>query len=101
LDTAVGLLKEGVYDYLVKNENTKDRIWNALQHVKEKIELTDEIERLREEVSTLFDCKPRLVLNGTSYENMEEVIGEIAKKRSALRKFVKKALSLQLRFRKG
>ena len=53
------------------------------------------------EVSTLFDFKPRLVLNGTSYEDMEEVIGEIAKKRSALRKFVKKALSLQLRFRKG
>ena len=53
------------------------------------------------EVSTLFDFKPRLILNGTSYEDMEEVIGEIAKKRSALRKFVKKALSLQLRFRKG
>lgn len=53
------------------------------------------------EVSTLFDFKPRLILNGTSYEDMEEVIGEIAKKRSALRKFVKKALSLQFRFRKG
>ena len=53
------------------------------------------------EVSTLFDFKPRLILNGTSYEDMEEVIGEIAKKRSALRKFVKKALSLQLRFRRG
>ena len=55
VDTAVGLLKEGIYDYIVKNENTKDRIWNALQHVKEKIELTDEIERLREEVNTKYD----------------------------------------------
>ena len=55
VDTAVGLLKEGIYDYIVKNENTKDRIWNALQHVKEKMELTDEIERLREEVNTKYD----------------------------------------------
>ena len=55
VDTAVGLLKEGVYDYIVKNENTKDRIWNALQHVKEKIELTGEIERLREEVNVKYD----------------------------------------------
>ena len=53
------------------------------------------------EVSSLFEFKPRLILNGTSYEDMEEVIGEIAKKRSAFRKWVKKALSLQLIFRKG
>ena len=51
----MGLLKEGVYDFIVKNENTKDRIWNALQHLNEKIELVDEIERLREEVDIRYD----------------------------------------------
>jgi DNA-binding NtrC family response regulator len=53
--TVMGLLKEGVYDFIVKNENTKDRIWNALQHLNEKIELVDEIERLREEVNIRYD----------------------------------------------
>jgi len=37
--TAVKLLKEGAYDYLEKNEETKDRLWNSLIKIKENIGL--------------------------------------------------------------
>lgn len=55
IGTAVNLLKEGAYDYIVKNENTKDRIWNAVNHVRDRLRLENEIERLREEVNTKYD----------------------------------------------
>lgn len=55
IGTAVNLLKEGAYDYIVKNENTKDRIWNAVNHIRDRRRLENEIERLREEVNTKYD----------------------------------------------
>lgn len=53
--TAVDLLKEGAYDYIVKNENTKDRIWNVVNHIRDRMRLENEIERLREEVNVKYD----------------------------------------------
>jgi len=36
--TAVNLLKFGAVDYIVKNDETKDRLWAALKNVTEKIQ---------------------------------------------------------------
>ncbi len=52
--TAVNLLKEGAYDYFVKNEETKDRIWNSLSKIKEKIKLEQEIDTLKEEIGRKY-----------------------------------------------
>ena len=35
---AVTLLKEGAYDYIVKDENTQDRVWKLISHIKEDAE---------------------------------------------------------------
>lgn len=53
------------------------------------------------EICDVLKVKPRIVLNGVAPEDMEEVIGEVAKRRSALRKLLKRILTLQIRFRKG
>lgn len=53
--TAVDLLKEGAYDYIVKDANAKDRIWNALNNIKENARLRKEIDVLREEVNQKYD----------------------------------------------
>jgi two-component system, NtrC family, response regulator AtoC len=52
--TAVNLLKEGAYDYFVKNEETKDRIWNSLSKIKEKLLLEKEIDNLKEEIGRKY-----------------------------------------------
>ncbi len=52
--TAVNLLKEGAYDYFVKNEETKDRIWNSLSKIKEKLQLEKEIDSLKEEIGRKY-----------------------------------------------
>lgn len=55
ITTAVQLLKLGAYDYIVKDENTKDRLWNALLKIRETKELKEEITLLREEVREKYE----------------------------------------------
>ena len=43
VSTAINLLHEGAYDYLVKDNDTKDKVWKAILHIKEKSNLKQEI----------------------------------------------------------
>ena len=51
---AVNLLKAGVSDYLVKDENTKDMLWNAVIRIRKMGNLKKEVEQLREELGQKF-----------------------------------------------
>lgn len=55
ISTAVQLLQLGAYDYIVKDENTNDRIWKKVQHVRDKKDLIEEVEVLRTEVKRKYD----------------------------------------------
>ncbi len=51
---AVALLKAGVNDYLVKDEATKDLLWNSVIRIRENQTLKKEVEQLREELGQKF-----------------------------------------------
>jgi DNA-binding NtrC family response regulator len=53
--TAVNLLKEGAYDYLVKEENTRQRLWNVILKIRENEGFKKQIEILQEEVGKKFE----------------------------------------------
>ncbi len=53
--TALNLLREGAYDYIVKDDEAKDRLWNAVKNVREKTALKTELEDLRQEIGTRYD----------------------------------------------
>jgi DNA-binding NtrC family response regulator len=55
VSTAVKLLKEGAYDYIVKDENARERMWNAANNIRENAKLRTELEQLREELNTKYD----------------------------------------------
>jgi len=55
VSTAVNLLKEGAYDYIVKDDDTKDRVWNTLKNIRENLQLKDEISTLREEIGSKYE----------------------------------------------
>ncbi|MFB0924391.1 MAG: response regulator, partial [Vicingaceae bacterium] len=55
ISTAVELLKDGAYDYLVKNEDTKDRIWKTILNIREKTNLKNELDQLKNEVQKKYD----------------------------------------------
>ncbi len=51
---AVNLLKMGVTDYLIKDENTKDMLWNAVINIRKMGNLKKEVEHLKEELGQKF-----------------------------------------------
>src|SRR6188474_3059064 len=51
---AVKMLKMGVRDYIIKDDNTKDILWNAVIKVRETGNLKKEVASLREELSQKF-----------------------------------------------
>jgi DNA-binding NtrC family response regulator len=53
--TAISLLKNGAFDYIVKDDDTKDRLWNTLLHLKEINGLRNEVEQLKEQVVKKHD----------------------------------------------
>ena len=50
ISTAVELLSEGAYDYIEKNDSTRDRLWNVFRNLSNQIELKEEVIELREKV---------------------------------------------------
>ncbi len=64
ITTAVSLLKEGAYDYFVKDEDTKDRIWNTLKKIRENLQLKQEIDELKNEIGKKYEFEN--VIRGNS-----------------------------------
>ncbi|WP_243745517.1 sigma-54-dependent transcriptional regulator [Segetibacter sp. 3557_3] len=58
---ALDLLKKGAYDYIVKDEDAKDRLWNTINHLRETVELKQEIETLKEEVTRKYDFSNAII----------------------------------------
>jgi len=63
INTAVELLKHGAYDYITKDNETRERLLNSINNAKKHDALTKEVSHLREEV-------------GQKYEFDNSIIGE-------------------------
>lgn len=74
--TAISLLKNGAFDYIVKDDDVKDRLWNSLLHLREIVGLRQEVEQLKEQVVKKYDYSKFLI--GKS-EAMDKVYGLIEK----------------------
>lgn len=74
--TAISLLKNGAFDYIVKDDDTKDRLWNTLLHLKELNGLRQEVEELKEQVVKKYDFSRFII--GKS-EQITKVFGLIEK----------------------
>ena len=61
VSVAVNLLKMGVSDYLVKDEATKDLLWNSVIRIRENQSLKKEVEHLREELGQKFSFEKTII----------------------------------------
>ena len=52
--TAINLLKEGAYDYLIKDEDTVERLWKVVMNLRENISLKAEVKQLKAAVQEKF-----------------------------------------------
>lgn len=55
VSTAVELLKKGASDYFIKDNNTKELLWNAITRIREHQSLKKEVEELKEELGHKYD----------------------------------------------
>ena len=72
--TAISLLKEGAYDYIVKDSDTKDRIWNAIKNIREKVELKAEISELKQQVKKKYDFTTNIIGNSPAMKKVFSMI---------------------------
>jgi DNA-binding NtrC family response regulator len=71
---AVKLLKDGAYDYFVKDEDTKERLWNTLKNIKERLELKEEINVLKEEIGKKYEFKRVIKGNSPAIKQIFQLI---------------------------
>jgi DNA-binding NtrC family response regulator len=72
--TAVKLLKLGAYDYITKDEETKDRLLNTINNVKKNISLTNELNFLRQEVSGKYEFGKSIIGSSDAIKKVFELL---------------------------
>lgn len=63
--TAVKLLKSGAFDYITKDSETKDRLLNAIRHIKNQKNLKEEVNMLREELEIKYEFGNSVIGNSS------------------------------------
>jgi two-component system response regulator AtoC len=76
IQVASNLFKLGAYDYIVKDENAMERIWNVVHKATSHAQLDKEVKLLREEVNDRYNFSTEA--KGTS-EEMQEVFELVQK----------------------
>ncbi len=73
LKTAIQLLKDGAYDYLTKDEDTKDRIWNIIRNIRENVDLRETITNLQVQISQKFNLSTTVIGNSPVMKKVYEL----------------------------
>lgn len=66
IGTAVELLKLGAYDYITKDQETQDRILNAINNARNKTSLIKEIHHLKKEISEKYEFEKSIIGSSTA-----------------------------------
>jgi len=61
IGVALDLLKKGVYGYILKDDNTKEFLWNAILRIRESSNLKQEVEDLKKQLETKFDFEKTII----------------------------------------
>lgn len=77
--TAVDLLKRGAYDYIVKDEDSPERLWNTVQKIRENVSLRNEITELREQIGQKYDFGKMLLGNSDAMKKVFSMMNKAAK----------------------
>ena len=55
--TAVELVKKGVYDYVLKDSDTRERIWSVMRNIKANFDLKQRISSLEDQISKKYEFR--------------------------------------------
>jgi two-component system, NtrC family, response regulator AtoC len=77
--TAINLLKNGAFDYIVKDDDTKDRLWNSIMHLREIRNLREEVESLKTQVGRKYDFSEIIIGKSESIDKVFALIEKASK----------------------
>lgn len=76
---AVNLLKGGAKDYISKNNNTKDLLWNSILKIRETHNLQKEVEVLKEQLEQKFNFEKTILGQSDSIKKTFSLIEKAVK----------------------
>jgi len=76
VSTAVELLKTGAYDYIVKNDDTKNRLWHTVKNASEQLKLKREVQSLRNEVGQKYEFANIIKGNSTAIKRVFNLLNK-------------------------
>jgi len=79
INTAVSLLRQGAYDYLVKDENTLDRLWNIVGKVEQQVSLRRENSQLRQQIGARYAADQAILGEHPSIRQVHTLIAKAAR----------------------
>ncbi len=79
ISTAVSMLRQGAYDYLVKDDNTLDRLWNLVGKIEQQTGLRRENTKLRQQVGARYGAEQALLGEHASIKQVRTLITKAAR----------------------
>lgn len=61
ISVAVNFLKSGARDYIIKDDYTKDMLWNSILKIRETLELKKEVEELKGQLEQKFSFEKSII----------------------------------------
>ncbi len=77
--TAIGMLRQGAYDYLVKDEETSSRLWNTVGNIGKQLALRRENAQLREQIGRKYDAQRAILGESAQIQQLFALIDKAAR----------------------
>lgn len=74
ISTALNLLRKGAHEYILKDDNTKDVLWNSIHKINENKRLNTEIKKLRNELEIKHSFSNIILGNSNAIKNIYRLI---------------------------
>ena len=74
----LNLLKNGAHEYIIKDDNAKDLLWNAVIRIRENADLKKEVEVLKEQLQHKFSFEKTLIGQSPALRRVFSVIEKAA-----------------------
>ncbi|MEL6925159.1 MAG: sigma-54 dependent transcriptional regulator, partial [Bacteroidota bacterium] len=79
VSTAVKLLREGAYDYITKDSETKERLLHTIDRIKSHNNLKEEVNSLREELSTNYKVDKNIIGDSPAMQRVFKLLEKAVK----------------------
>lgn len=79
IGTAVELLKQGAFDYIIKDEETKERLLNTINNARKNVSLHKEIDNLKQEITEKYEFDNSIKGNSTALRKVFQLFEKAVK----------------------